>query len=194
MTDHLWRNVGLTSFLLLLIGSTVVSAGQTQKGSDIQFYGFLRMDAAYDTSRMSDTQIPVFVRSEDPNAPGAAPENQSEFTLYTRMTRFGLNLGGGELKAIGSPKLTGRIEVDFYGGPASDSRNMFRMRHAWAKLQWGNFFLLAGQTSDLISPLYPSVNADMLTQVASVYLIISVIIVAMRNNTTFISNPAAVTA
>ena len=162
MTDHLWRNVGLTAFLLLLIGSTVVFAGQTQKGSKIQFYGFLRMDAAYDTSRMSDTQIPVFVRSEDPNAPGAAPENQSEFTLYTRMTRFGLNLGGGEVEAIGSPKLTGRIEVDFYGGPASDSRNMFRMRHAWAKLQWGNFFLLAGQTSDLISPLYPSVNADML--------------------------------
>ena len=49
--------------------------------------------------------------------PGAAPENQSEFTLYTRMTRFGLNLGGGEVEAIGSPKLTGRIEVDFYGGP-----------------------------------------------------------------------------
>ena len=162
MTEHLWRNVGLISFLLLLIGSTVVFAGQTQKGSKIQFYGFLRMDAAYDTSRMSDTQIPVYVRSEDPNAPGAAPENQSEFTLYTRMTRFGLNLGGGEVEAIGSPKLTGRIEVDFYGGPASDSRNMFRMRHAWAKLQWGNFLLLAGQTSDLISPLYPSVNADML--------------------------------
>ena len=78
------------------------------------------------------------------------------------MTRFGLNLGGGEVEAIGSPKLTGRIEVDFYGGPASDSRNMFRMRHAWTKLQWGNFLLLAGQTSDLISPLYPSVNADML--------------------------------
>jgi hypothetical protein len=71
-------------------------------------------------------------------------------------------LGGGEVEAIGSPKLTGRIEVDFYGGPASDSRNMFRMRHAWAKLQCGNFLLLAGQTSDLISPLYPSVNADML--------------------------------
>ena len=162
MTNHLWRNVGLTSFLLLLISSTVVFAGQPQKGSKIQFYGFLRMDMAYDTSRMSDTQIPVFVRSEDPNAPGAAPENQSEFTLYTRMTRFGLNLSGSEVEAIGSPKLTGRIEVDFYGGPASDSRNMFRMRHAWAKLQWGNFLLLAGQTSDLISPLYPSVNADML--------------------------------
>ena len=32
------------------------------------------------------------------------------------------------------------------------------------------------------------------TQVASVYLMMSVIIVAMRNKTTFISNPAAVTA
>ena len=29
-------------------------------------------------------------------------------------------------------------------------------------LQWGNFLLLVGQTVDLISPLYPSVNADML--------------------------------
>ena len=162
MRIHLWKNVSLVSFVLLLIGSTTVFAGQTQKGSDIQFYGFLRMDMAYNTSRMSDTQIPVFVLSEDPNAPGAAPENQSEFTLYTRMTRFGLNLGGGEVEAIGSPKLTGRIEVDFYGGPASDSRNMFRMRHAWARLQWGNFLLLAGQTVDLISPLYPFVNADML--------------------------------
>ena len=74
MTDHfLWRNVGLTSFLLLLIGSTVVFAGQTQKGSKIQFYGFLRMDMAYDTSRMSDTQIPVFVRSEDPEVPQRCP-------------------------------------------------------------------------------------------------------------------------
>ena len=162
MKIYLWKNVSFVSFVVLLIGSTVVFAGETQKGSEIQFYGFLRMDAAYNTSRMSDTQIPVFVRSEDPKAPGAAPENQSEFTLYTRMTRFGLNLKGGEVEAMGSPKLTGRIEVDFYGGPASDSRNMFRMRHAWAKLQWGNFFLLAGQTSDLISPLYPSVNADML--------------------------------
>ena len=111
MTEQLWRNVSLTSFLLLLIGSTVVFAGQTQKGSDIQFYGFLCMDAAYDTSRMSDTQIPVFVRSEDPNAPGAAPENQSEFTLYTRMTRFGLNLSGSEVETIGSPKLTGMNQI-----------------------------------------------------------------------------------
>lgn len=120
METYSWKNASFISFVVLLIGSTAVLAGQTQKGSDIQFYGFLRMDTAYDTSRMSDTQIPVYVHSEDPNAPGAAPENQSEFTLYTRMTRFGLNLGGSELGAIGSAKLTGRIEVDFYGGPATE--------------------------------------------------------------------------
>ena len=161
MTNHLWRNVGLSSFLLLLIGSTVVFAGQTQKGSEIQFT-FLRMDMAYDTSRMSDTQIPVFVRSEDPKRPRCCPRKPERIHTLYPYDPLRLNLGGGEVEAIGSPKLTGRIEVDFYGGPASDSRNMFRMRHAWAKLQWGNFFLLAGQTSDLISPLYPSVNADML--------------------------------
>ena len=35
---------------------------------------------------------------------------------------------------------------------------------------------------------------DTITQVASVYVMISVIIVAMRNKTTLISNPVAVTA
>ena len=47
MRIHLWKNVSLVSFVLLLIGSITVFAGQTQKGSDIQFYGFLRMDMAY---------------------------------------------------------------------------------------------------------------------------------------------------
>ena len=166
MRTNFQRNLSLITVVAWLIGSTVVFADQTQKGSDIQFYGFLRMDAAYDTSRMSDTQIPAYVLSEDPKALAAegvkaAPENQSEFTLYTRMTRFGFNLQGGKVEAMGSPKLTGRMEVDFYG-PASDSRNMFRMRHAWLKLQWGNFSVLAGQTIDLISPLFPIANDDMI--------------------------------
>lgn len=159
---HLW----LITFAALLMGSTVVFADQTKKGSDIQFYGFLRMDAAYDSSRLSDTQVPAYVLSEDPKALAAkgvkaAPENQDEFTLYTRMTRLGFNLTGAKVKGMGAPKLTGRMEVDFYG-PASDSRNMFRMRHAWLKLQWGDFSVLAGQTVDLISPLYPIANDDMI--------------------------------
>jgi hypothetical protein len=161
------KNLSLAIIAGLLISSTVAFADKTAKGSNIQFYGFARMDAAFNTSRMSDTQIPVFVLSEDPKAlkaegVRAAPENRSEFTLYTRMTRIGLNLSGAEVKAIGAPTLTGRMEVDFYGGPASDSRNMFRMRHAWLTLKWGNFSWLAGQTSDLISPLYPIANDDMI--------------------------------
>ena len=35
------------------------------------------------------------------------------------------------------------------------------MRHAWAKLAWDDFYILAGQTADIISPLFPSVNADL---------------------------------
>jgi len=156
----------LITVAALLMGSTVVLADQTKKGSDIQCYGFLRMDAAYDSSRLSDTQVPAYVLSEDPKALAAkgvkaAPENQDEFTLYTRMTRLGFNLKGAKVEGMGAPKLTGRMEVDFYG-PASDSRNMFRMRHAWLKLQWGDFSVLAGQTVDLISPLYPIANDDMI--------------------------------
>jgi hypothetical protein len=34
------------------------------------------------------------------------------------------------------------------------------MRHAYASLKWDDFSILAGQTSDLISQYFPSVNPD----------------------------------
>ena len=36
-----------------------------------------------------------------------------------------------------------------------------RMRHAYTKLAWGDFNVLAGQTADVISPIWPIVNADL---------------------------------
>ena len=41
----------------------------------------------------------------------------------------------------------------------SESRELPRLRHAYIKLTAGSFSILAGQTWDLISPLYPVANA-----------------------------------
>ena len=50
----------------------------------------------------------------------------------------------------------GRVEIDFYGGGAENKSNPM-MRHAYLNLDWpkDKFSILAGQTSDVISPLFP---------------------------------------
>jgi hypothetical protein len=132
--------------------------------SKFKLYGFLRLDGIYDDSRPNNTQIPAFIRSEDPNAPAAiaSSRNAEDFSIYPRLTRFGIDFDGPEVPLFGHPKTTGKLEIDFYNMPSSESRNAPRMRHAYLKLNWDEAFLLAGQTSDVISPIYPIVNPDFL--------------------------------
>jgi hypothetical protein len=134
-------------------------------GSSLKLYGFLRLDAAYDSERFNDPQIPYFVRSPDPAAPvgtGAA-KGLDEFTMHARLTRLGLLLDAGEVDGLGNPDLSGKVEVDFYniGLGDSDSRSAIRMRLAYLDLDWDGFSLLAEQDWDVISPLYPVVNNDL---------------------------------
>jgi hypothetical protein len=65
------------------------------------------------------------------------------------------------LESLGDARMSGRIEADFQNG-GRESRAVPRMRHAYLQLDWGEHSLLAGQTSDLISPLFPAVNGDTL--------------------------------
>jgi hypothetical protein len=137
----------------------------------IKFYGFVRLDAQYDDSRPNNAQTIGWILSEDPAAPsgGAAPvgangRNNENFNMHPRLTRFGLDVDGGEIASLGGAKVTGKIEIDFFNNGLagqSESRAALRMRHAYAKLVWGDVSLLAGQTTDIISPLWPIVNADL---------------------------------
>ncbi len=134
--------------------------------STLRFYGFLRMDAIFDDSRPNNTQTIAFILSEDPTAPASfgAPNNSEDLTFHPRLTRFGFDLDGPTVSGIGDPKVTGKLEVDFYNNGLqgqSESREALRMRHAYLKMTWGQWFLLAGQTMDVISPIWPIVNADL---------------------------------
>jgi len=141
-------------------------------GSDSTFeiYGFLRLDTYFDDSRFNDPLIPFAVLSEDGAPPGGVPggtvadEDDSEFDLSARLTRLGFRFHKPEpIDGLGGPRLDGVIEVDFYniGLGDSDSRNALRMRLAYLTLSWQKWSLLAGQDWDVISPLYPAVNADL---------------------------------
>ncbi len=126
--------------------------------SRLRFYGLFRLDLIRDDSKPDNAQTPFFIPSEDP---ASGPRRGNNFTLHPRLTRLGLDASGPELGALSRARLDGKLEVDFQNG-GRESRQIIRVRHAWARLAWRSLSLLAGQTWDLISPLYPTANNDTL--------------------------------
>lgn len=123
--------------------------------SRLQFYGFFREDVIIDDSRPDSFQSPLFILSE----PAGAVDREN-FTMHPRLTRFGLNLLGPSITSLGGT-ISAKLEVDFQNG-GRESRAIPRWRHAYMNVEWRAAALLVGQTWDLISPLFPNVNADTL--------------------------------
>ncbi|HUT30452.1 MAG TPA: hypothetical protein VMX13_11730 [Sedimentisphaerales bacterium] len=115
---------------------------------DIQLYGYIKLDAAYDTSRVDTGDYARWVESESDN------EDDDQFNMTARETRLGALISGPEDDEL---KTSGRVEIDFYEGGAENKPRVM-MRHAYLNILWpeDRFSILAGQTADVISPLYPS--------------------------------------
>ena len=122
----------------------------TGSGVKVQFYGFARMDASFDTGKINTGNIALWVRPETLN------NNDGEWNLTAGATRLGLNLSGPDTEAI---KLTGNIELDFLGGGTENNLNP-RLRHGYLKAFWpaSDFSIIAGQTWDVHSALIPFVD------------------------------------
>jgi len=130
-------------------GAQAVVAGQraVTSGIGVEFYGLVKLDAAYDTARMNTGNFGDFVASEETN------KDDNEFNMNARHSRFGLNFSGPE---VGSAASSGKVEIDFYGG-GEEFKAVPMMRHAYMQLDLDSgLSILAGQTSDVISPLVPS--------------------------------------
>ena len=148
-----------------------VSKEITREGFGIKFYGFLRADLAADSNRMSvDPQLPFFVLS--PADPSQSIDRTGDLTIHPRLTRFGIDITPPPLP--GGWAANAKLETDFYntivdrpaaGGPlardlVSNSRAAIRIRLAYVQASKGALSLLAGQNWDLISPLFPSYNPE----------------------------------
>ncbi len=123
------------------------SKRQVRSNLDIELYGYVKLDAAYDTSR---TDVGNFARWVDPEG---SNKNDDQFNMTANQTRLGLKIAGPQDDRV---RTSGRVEIDFYGGGAENKPNPM-MRHAYMELDWpqDSFSILAGQTSDVISPLFP---------------------------------------
>jgi len=114
----------------------------------VDLYGYIKLDAAYDTSRTDMGNFARWVVSEDDN------DDDDQFNMTARQSRFGLRFHGPDVEGM---ETSARIEIDFFEG-GSENKNRLMMRHAYMQVAWPEYDVsfLAGQTSDVISPLVPS--------------------------------------
>ncbi len=132
---------------------TPAGKGSTKKplwsNLDVQFYGFIKGDAAYDNSRTTTGNYVVWANNE------TGDRNDDEFNLTANETRLGFAVSGPKGNGL---ETSGRVEFDFYGSNAPENKAKIQMRHAYLQMAWpaDGVSLLAGQTWDVISPLNPS--------------------------------------
>ena len=129
--------------------ASTVDKKNVLSGLDIELYGIIKQDTSYDTSRTNPGNYVVYVDSE------ATRDDDDEFNLTANQTRLGMRVNGPVTDTL---KTSGLIEFDFYGNYASENKAKIQMRHAYMVLDWpaSQFSILAGQTSDIISPLVPN--------------------------------------
>lgn len=113
---------------------------------DVEIYGRLKLDAVYDSARVDVGNFAKWVRPDRGN------NGKSQFDVTANESRLGLLINGPKNEDM---KTSGRVEIDFYGGGAENKSNPM-MRHAYLSVDWPKekFAILAGQTSDVISPLW----------------------------------------
>lgn len=107
-------------------------------------YGYIKLDAVYETGSSSHGNFLLWAAN-----PG---ESDGLFHATANQTRLGLSMAAGK---VGSFTLSGKIEVDFYGGNAENKAYNY-MRHAYIELKNTNWTFIAGQYWDIINPLNPS--------------------------------------
>ena len=150
-----WPVVAIVCMLALAgpPASVHAQAKEAEKPT-VSFYGFLRVDAVWDDSRMQNHQYAMWALPEDAIV---GLHDNSHLTIYPRVTRFGIKVASIAL----SDEITGsgKIEIDFQNA-GTESRAGLRMRHAYFEVAYGAFTLLGGQTWQLLSPLYPEVHTD----------------------------------
>ncbi len=114
---------------------------------DIQLYGYVKLDAAWDSSGVSPGDYVLFT--------DLGREGDDEFNITAKQTRLGARITGPD---TGNMKASGVIEFDFYGSAGAENKANVLLRHAYMVLDWPDdkFSILAGQASDVISPLYPN--------------------------------------
>jgi hypothetical protein len=116
-----------------------------EKPYKVDLYGFARVDYSWDTRQSAQVREyhlnlwpldeKLDANSDDINASGAS-------NFLSVVSRLGIKASGPD---VWGGKVTGVLEGDFFGN-TQQSIALFRLRHAYAKLDWEKSSLTFGQT------------------------------------------------
>lgn len=148
--------------IALILIASFFSFGQEEKKEEKPFkasvYGFARVDYSWDTRQSAQVREyhlnlwPLDIKNDtqgnDINATGAS-------NFLSVVSRLGVKASGPD---VWGAKVTGVLEGDFFGN-TQQTIALFRLRHAYAKLDWEKTSLTFGQTwyPHFIPEVFPGV-------------------------------------
>ena len=136
---RLCRIVMVAAFLV--ISNLLFS--QADKNFDVNFYGFMRVDAYMDTYKGQDLGHDIFyLLPQYAKVSDIELNHQLSSNISAIASRLGVRVNGPDVL---NAKLSGALEFDFAGNLRTDP-TMFRIRQAYSLLTWEKSSLLMGQT------------------------------------------------
>lgn len=114
---------------------------------DVNLYGYIKLDASYDTQRTTAGNLMFFV------LPESADGQDDEFNMTARETRLGFNIRVPDMRGT---RISGVAETDFYGGASENSPNL-RLRLAYFDLERDDWSLRAGQDWETFITILPRI-------------------------------------
>jgi hypothetical protein len=123
---------------------------QSQKEPIVTFYGFVKVDAFYESQDTHTDAIPFWVSRDLPHGRNGG----GEFGLTAKESRFGMKVQG---PALADGRLGGVFEFDFYGNLALSGRHAYtpRSRHAFVEWKSPGWSYLAGKTWETYLITFP---------------------------------------
>jgi hypothetical protein len=127
----------------------------------IKMYGFLRNDIMFDTRQVTSArpgnqgELLLYPANISKDVNGKDINAASSITMLSITSRLGGTITGPD--AFGA-KTSGVLEAEFFGN-ANGNENVFRLRHAYAKLDWPKTQLAFGQYWHplFVTDCYPAV-------------------------------------
>ena len=136
-------------FMILIMAWPLISFSQEKDKKEeskfkLSFSGFVKNDFFWDSRQTVAAREGHFLLwpkavSEDPD--GKDINDKASFNFLSIQTRLSLGISGPD--AFGA-KVSGKIEGDFFA-QGNTNINLFRLRHAYVKMNWTNTELLFGQ-------------------------------------------------
>ncbi len=131
--------------ILVLFLPLIANAQEEEKKFGIEFSGFVKNDFFFDTRQTVNAREGHFLLWPTPvniDALGNDIDAQPNFNFLAVQSRLSGKITGPD--AFGA-KTSALIEGDFFG-QLDPNINLFRLRHAFIKFNWGTTELLTGQT------------------------------------------------